>query len=76
MQMTRALNSRFENQIDKIKEANNQRVFQYFVEHNTANVFAALKNVTKFLRLQRAKTVEFQNRITHLRAKNAINLCF
>ena len=49
-------------QVDKIKEANNARMFKYFMERNSANAFTALRNVTKFLRLQKAKTAEFQSR--------------
>jgi len=47
-------------------------MFNYFVERNTANTFSALRNVTKFLRLQKAKTIEFQKRREKLKIVNAL----
>ena len=59
-------------QVDKIKDNNNARMFKYFMERNTANAFSALRNVTKFLRLQKAKTEEFHTRRERIRVVNAL----
>jgi hypothetical protein len=47
-------------------------MFKYFMERNTANSFTALRNVTKFLRLQKAKTVEFHTRRDNRKVVNAL----
>lgn len=71
---TRLANAQFNQQVDKIKEANNARVFSFFMERNLSNAFSAMKNVTKFLKLQQAKTVEFRYRSKKLRVTNALKL--
>lgn len=62
----------FEAYVDRAREVNTARCFKFFLANRTSNIWKAWNNVIKNLKLTKAKTIEFKERQSQLRKKEAV----